>query len=69
MALLKLKNISDNTIIEIISFNIDINNNIVIIENGIVQIISLSTFKDMTLGTLGNTNQKAANPTHEIYND
>jgi hypothetical protein len=69
MTILKLKNISDNSIVEIISFNIDNANNILITEDGKINVISLSIFKNMTLGTFGSANQKASSATHEIYGE
>ena len=66
MAIIKLKNKTDNSITEIISFNIDNQNNILIKEDGKINIISLSIFKDMTIGTLANNENKAQGATHEI---
>jgi hypothetical protein len=66
MAILKLKNKTDNSIIEIISFNIDNNNDIITIEDNKVVIITLENFRDMTIGTEAKNGNKAADPTHEI---
>ena len=66
MAILKLKNKTDNSIIEIISFNIDNDNDILIIEDKQIDVISLQKFKEMTLGTKAANGTKAADPTHEI---
>lgn len=66
MAILKLKSKIDNSIIEIISFNIDNDNDILIKEDKQIDIISLQKFKEMTLGTKSQNGIKAADPTHEI---
>lgn len=50
MSLFKIQSISDNSIIEIIAMNIDNENNILIIEDGSLDVISLNKFKDMILG-------------------
>ena len=47
MAILKLKNKTDNSIIEIISFNIDNDNDILIIEDKQIDVISLQKFKEI----------------------
>jgi hypothetical protein len=66
MAILKIKEKSTNSIIEIISFNIDDENNVLIVEDGQIDIISLDKFKDMTLGTNSSDN---SDPTYEIYSE
>lgn len=47
----QLQNIKDNSIIEIISMNIDNENNILILQDNELDILSLANFKDMVLGT------------------
>ena len=64
MVILKLKNKTDNSITEIIAFNIDNENNILIKEDDKIDFISLETFKDMMLGTSGNNQNNAQEASH-----
>ena len=47
----KIQNITDNSILEIISMNIDNENNILILQDNELGILSIANFKDMVLGT------------------
>ena len=61
MSIFKVKNLEDNSVIEIFAMNIDNDNNILIKEWEIVAIIKINDFKDMLLGS---TDGK--NVTHKI---
>ena len=52
MAILKLKNKKDSSIIEIIAFNIDDKQNVLIKRDNDISILKINEFKDMVLGTL-----------------
>jgi len=69
MGIFKIKNIEDDSIVEVISMNIDIENNILVLQNGKLDILGINNFKDMILGT--NPNPKnlgeiIKEPTHKI---
>lgn len=53
----KIQSIKDNSMIEIISMNIDNENNILIVQDNELGILSIADFKDMILGTNKNANQ------------
>ncbi len=66
----KLLKIADNSIIEILSMNIDSENNILISENNQLDILKLQDFKDMILGTAkDNLNDIAKDPTHRLHTE
>ena len=66
----KLLKIADNSIIEIITMNIDSENNILISENNQLDILKLQDFKDMILGTAkDNLNDVAKAPTHRLHTE
>lgn len=68
MSQFKIQNISDRTIIEIISMNIDNENNILIYEEDTFEIIKLNDFKNMILGTEpDSSNPKAKEATYKLY--
>ncbi len=51
----KIKKISDDSIIDIISMNIDNDNCVLISKDGSLDIISLNKFKDMIMGENANS--------------
>jgi hypothetical protein len=68
MSQFKIQNISDKTIIEIISMNIDNENNILVFEDDTFEIISLNNFKNMILGTEPDSvNPKAKEATYKLF--
>ena len=62
----RIQKIEDNSIIEIISMNIDSDNNILILEDNELNILSINDFKDMILGTNRNPNEEAKQATYRL---
>lgn len=59
-----LQKIDDNSLIQILAMNIDNDNNILVLENNELEILSLDRFKDMILGCKdGNA------ATHKLYSE
>lgn len=65
----KIKHITDHSIIEIISMNIDNENNILVLEDNELGILRIGEFKDMILGTSKNKdrpNDEVKSATHKL---
>ena len=65
----KIRSIEDNSIVEIISMNIDHENNILVLEDNELGILSINEFKDMILGTSKNKdrpNEEIKPATHKL---
>jgi hypothetical protein len=65
----KIKHITDHSIIEIISMNIDNENNILVLEDNELGVLSIGEFKDMILGTSKNKdrpNDEVKSATHKL---
>jgi hypothetical protein len=65
----QIQNITDNSIIEIISMNIDNENNILILQDNELGILSIADFKDMAFGANKNPdrpNEEAKPATYRL---
>ncbi|PWA03984.1 hypothetical protein [Flavobacterium psychrotolerans] len=66
MCRFKIQNVNDDTIIEIISMNIDNENNILAVEETVPYILSISEFKDKILGTNSDNTGESKEATYKI---
>lgn len=63
----KIQRIADNSVIEILSMNIDNEHNILVIQDGELGILKLEDFKDMILGTSKlNSHDSVKEPTYRL---
>ena len=65
----KIQNITDNTIIEIISMNIDSENNILVFQDNELSILRIDEFKDMILGKTSRPNENAKSATYTLIRE